>query len=197
MNQNASGAPASSDEMHCLDDVPADLVDWDVALRRLNRVYDLGLAVARATTPEGRRAATSRRDAELGADQPLPARPETARLAEAARRGDAAARTALGRALLGLVTSLPSLLRACAAFHDEQVASQLARTSVALALQRLETGAFPSALQGKGPLGLAPSMGYVFEFSGGGDAYTYLAVPERQGETGLRAFCADAGGRPA
>jgi hypothetical protein len=176
--------------------IPPSAIDWDDALRTLNRWWDVQDAEA---------VAAAAKDLERAALGPL--------LAAAAN--DAGARRRIGRAFLVLVQRLgldddPPYHRwrsgAQAAGNQNEAEFRVGLVSAAAAAWRAERGRYPAT---GADLALGPSSpgfdpdadqtGYAFRYlaNSAGTRFAYSAQPQEPGETGVRGFCADSTGRLA
>jgi hypothetical protein len=92
-----------------------------------------------------------------------------------------------------------SLSRAGISWNEAEAILRLARVSAAGAVLRAEAGRYPSggaALAREAGLDpRADLAGYSFDYWSDGSRFAIAAWPQRSGETGVRRFCADDGGR--
>ena len=169
-------------------------VDWDEALRLINRYNDLDVAIVSATTMEERAARVAELDEEfswtqLSLDEILGDDDAAALLRRA--ETDPEARERVTRGYVVGTGVLPSAART---FERQQVELgarfHVALTSLALAVHRAEHGGYP---------GDADVSGIGFQY-----AYDYVPGPSAQnfalvarpgaGGAGVRSFCVDSGG---
>ncbi len=197
----------------------ASTIDWDEALRLVNRRFDLEVAAFRAASvPERRQALASlqaddqsRRSSEAALDAELHRRVGGDGSDPVARAGalDEIGRTPEGRRrLAALISGQSSLLRAGISWNEGETEFRLGVTAVALAAHRLEKGGFPATLEALAAEYLrdrfapnTPLPGYVWRYDAGATepksataTYALTAVPEAKGETGVRGFCVDSTG---
>jgi len=167
------------------------LADWDEVLRMINRCYDAAIACLEAPTAEARQAACDERDRLVPEDK--------ASAVTGLLKGGV---SSTGRVMLVFQTivaiALPSLGRTQVSFNEMSALDRLGRSGLVLRAYRGEKGRFPDRLEAVPASDLhglsvaAREHGYRFAFEPGAkDGYTYTAMPEVQGTSGVRSFCVD------
>ena len=181
--------------------VPASAVDWEEALRILNRSWDLVQAFVDASTSAERARILS--DLEKEHEWTWRAKhelegPRLTRLIDKVE-DDAEARLELTRAFVAGTGLLLTHLRSIVTLNESRAQYQLARVSLALAIFRAERGGWPSHVEELVPdyLSAPPpreANGYVFRYTTDASAVAIVATPKDFGKTGVRGFCWDGGG---
>ena len=160
-------------------EIPAWAVDWDELLRTLNRCWE-----------------SPNCDAEKEAKDDLNPLRLRALLVEARVHGGA--RRRIARAFAGF-QSHSSLMRAQVSWNEAAALVHIGLVSATTGAVRAEKGRYPAdspAMTSAGidPGAAAPGYGFRYTASADGSRFTYVAMPERLGVTGVRAFCADSTG---
>jgi hypothetical protein len=192
--------------------IPLSAIEWDEALRLVNRRHDLD-AVVGARTRDARTEAQREFAWVAGARRSLEAPRLTQLIGKAPRQREA--RLELTKALVGAMWDygLPSFGRANRSLSETSVQRRLGLAALALATFRAERGGLPASLEALVPEFLSGTWaatsswkGYVFRYHPGApvsagssfvSSFAYAAAPEVPMEKGVRGFCVDDMGRVA